>query len=72
MALAGGIVLGGAGGNLLSYALWPSLPGVPDPIVAVGLAFSVGDLGVGLGLLLLLPVALAFALRNRDRLTEPV
>ena len=33
----GGLVLGGAAGNLVSIALWPSVPGVPDPIVAGGL-----------------------------------
>jgi len=45
IALFGGVVLGGAAGNLLSFALWPSLPGVPDPIVAGGLAFSLGAMG---------------------------
>ena len=72
MALPGGVVLGGAVGNLASFALWPSLPGVPDPIVAGGLAFSLGDVAVGLGLLLLVPATFAFVRRNRARLFEPV
>ncbi|HEY7149685.1 MAG TPA: hypothetical protein VH420_09600 [Gaiellaceae bacterium] len=71
MAVPGGVVLGGAAGNLISFALWPSLPGVPDPIVAGGLAFSLGDVAVGLGLALLVPATLVFAARNRSRLLEP-
>ena len=46
IALPGGVVLGGAAGNLLSFALWPSLPGVPDAIVVGPVAFSVGDVAV--------------------------
>jgi lipoprotein signal peptidase len=72
IALAGGVVLGGAAGNLLAIALWPSLPGVPDPIVAGGLAFNLADLAVGAGFVLLLPATLVFAVRNRERLFEPV
>jgi hypothetical protein len=71
MAVPGGVVLGGAAGNLISFALWPSLPGVPDPIVAGGLAFSLGDVAVGLGLALLVPATLVFAARNRSQLLEP-
>ena len=72
IAVPGGVVLGGAAGNLLSFALWPSLPGVPDPIVAGGLAFSLGDVAVGVGLVLLVPATLAFTRRNRGRLFEPI
>ena len=64
--------MGGAAGNLISFALWPSLPGVPDPIVAAGLAFSLGDVAVAVGLLLLIPAALVFARRNRGRLFAPL
>jgi hypothetical protein len=71
IAFAGGVVLGGAAGNLLSFALWPSLPGVPDPIVARGLAFSVGAVAVVGGLVMLAP-ALAFVVRSKGRLFEPV
>jgi lipoprotein signal peptidase len=72
IAVPGGVVLGGAAGNLLSFALWPSLPGVPDTIVAGGLAFSLGDVAVGVGLVLLIPATLAFARRNKERLFEPI
>ena len=67
IALPGGVVLGGAAGNLLSFALWPSLPGVPDAIVVGSVAFSVGDVAVVGGLLMLLPAAFVFAVRNRAR-----
>jgi hypothetical protein len=72
MALAGGIVLGGAAGNLLSFALWPSLSGVPDTLVAGGIAFSVGDVAVMAGIVSLLPATAVFAARNRKRLLEPI
>jgi len=72
IAVPGGVVLGGAAGNLMSFALWPSLPGVPDTIVAGGLAFSVGDVAVALGLALLLPAALVYARRNKGRLFAPL
>jgi hypothetical protein len=71
IAFAGGIVLGGAAGNLLSFALWPSLPGVPDPLVAGGLAFSIGDVAVVGGLIMLVPV-LAVVVRSKGRLFEPI
>jgi lipoprotein signal peptidase len=71
IALAGGVLLGGAVGNLASLALWPSLPGVPDPLVAGRLAFNVADAAVALGLALL-TATLVFGTRNRARLSEPV
>jgi lipoprotein signal peptidase len=69
IALAAGPLVGGAAGNALSLALWP---GVPNPLVVDGLAFNVADLGVALGLVLLLPATVSFAVRNRERLFEPV
>ena len=72
IALFGGVVLGGAAGNLLSFALWPSLPGVPDPIVAKGLAFSVGDVAVLGGLVMLVPAVAASRVRSKGRLFEPI
>lgn len=71
IAFAGGVVLGGAAGNLLSFALWPSLAGVPDPIVAKGLAFSVGDVAVVGGLIMLVP-ALVVVVRSKGRLFQPI
>ena len=72
LAVPGGVVLGGAAGNLMSFVLWPSLAGVPDTIVVGGLAFSIGDIAVGIGLLLLVPAGLIFARRNRGRLFDPL
>jgi lipoprotein signal peptidase len=72
IAFAGGIVFGGAAANLVSIALWPSLPGVPDPIVAGGVAFNLADVAVVAGFALLLPATLVFAMRNKERLFEPV
>ena len=72
IAVAGGIVLGGALGNLASIALWPSLAGVPDPLVAGGVAFNVADVSVAAGFVLLLPATALFALKNRERLFERV
>ncbi len=72
IAVAGGIVLGGALGNLASIALWPSLAGVPDPLVAGGVAFNVADVAVAVGFVLLLPATALFALKNRERLFDPV
>ena len=72
IAIAGGIVLGGAIGNLVSIALWPSLPGVPDPLVAGGVAFNIADVAVAVGFVLLLPATVVFGLQHRDRLFDPV
>ena len=71
IALPGGLVLGGAIGNLASFALWPSLPGVPDPIIRAGIAFNLADVSSVLGLTLLVPAIFAFAVGNRERLFEP-
>jgi lipoprotein signal peptidase len=72
IAIAGGVVLGGAIGNLVSMALWPSLAGVPDPLVAGGVAFNVADIAVAVGFVLLLPATALFGLKNRERLFDPV
>jgi hypothetical protein len=72
IALLGGIVFGGAAGNLMSFALWPSLQGVPDPIVAGGLAFNMADAFVLAGVLLVIPTIVVFGLRNRNRLFDPL
>jgi hypothetical protein len=72
IALAGGILLGGGAGNLASLALWPSVPGVPNPLVAGTLAFNLADVGVAVGLALLLCTTVVYGARNRARLSEPV
>ena len=72
IALAGGVFLGGAAGNVASLALWPGVDGVPNPLVAGDVAFNLADLAVALGLVLVLVTAAVFAVRNRARLGEPV
>ena len=72
IAFAGGVLAGGAAANLVSLALWPSVPGVPNPLLAGNVAFNVADLSVAAGVLLLLAAAAVFAARNRVRLREPV
>jgi lipoprotein signal peptidase len=72
IALAGGVFLGGAAGNVVSLALWPSVVGVPNPLIVSDIAFNLADLAVALGLALVLISAIAFAVRNHARLSEPV
>ena len=72
IALGGGILIGGAVGNVTSLLLWPSFHGVPDPLVARGVAFRVGDGAVAAGLALVLVATAVFAARNRERLREPL
>ena len=69
LALCGGVMAGGALGNLTSLALWP---GVPNPIELEPIAFNLADLFVLGGFLLTSGAALVFAARNRERLYEPV
>ena len=69
LALAGGVLAGGALGNLTSLAFWP---GVPNPIELEPIAFNLADLFVISGFLLTSAAALVFAARNRERLYEPV
>jgi lipoprotein signal peptidase len=69
LALGGGVLAGGALGNLASLALWP---GVPNPIELEPIAFNLADLLVLGGFLLTSAAALVFAARNRERLYEPV
>jgi lipoprotein signal peptidase len=69
MALGGGILAGGALGNLVSLAFWP---GVPNPIELDQIAFNLADVFVLSGFLFTAVAVLVFALRNRDRLGQPV
>lgn len=69
MALGGGVLAGGALGNLVSLALWP---GVPNPIELDPIAFNLADVFVLSGFLFTVAAALVFALRNSERLGEPV
>ena len=72
IALAAGLLVGGAAGNVVSLALWPSLAGVPNPLVSHGVAFNLADVSATLGLVLLVPAVVFFGIRHRDRLSEPL
>ncbi len=72
IAVGGGVLAGGAVGNLTSLALWPSLVGVPNPLVAGDIAFNVADVAVAAGLVLVLAATCVHAARNRERLRDPV
>jgi lipoprotein signal peptidase len=69
IALAAGLVVGGAAGNVLSLAFWP---GVPNPILWGRVTFNLADVCVAAGICLLAPATVAFGVRNRARLFEPV
>jgi lipoprotein signal peptidase len=66
IAAAGGLMVGGAIGNLASLALWGA--GVPNPLLwtRAGIAFNLADVCVTAGFLLLLPATLVFAVQHRD------
>jgi lipoprotein signal peptidase len=77
LAVPGGLVLGGAAGNVVSWALWPSYAGTPNTFLVgderLGLAFNLADAFVVGAVFGVLPVALAvFTARNRQRLREPI
>jgi lipoprotein signal peptidase len=69
VAAAGGLVLGGTAGNVLSLAFWP---GVPDPIVVEPIAFNLADAFVLTGFCLVCAAAVAVAAANPERLREPL
>lgn len=69
LAVGGGAVLGGAGGNLLSLAFWP---GVPNPIEVSAIAFNLADVFVLVGFLAVALVTLALLRGDPERLSRPV
>jgi lipoprotein signal peptidase len=70
VVLGAGIAAGGAVGNLVSALAWSA--GVPDPLVVRDVAFNLADVFVLAGDALLLASAAVYALRNRNRLRQPV
>jgi hypothetical protein len=72
ISFAGGVLAGGTAANLASLALWRSIDGVPNPVVAGNVALNAADLAVVTGLVLVLVTTSVFALRNRSRLHERV
>jgi lipoprotein signal peptidase len=69
LALGGGVLVGGAFGNVASLALWP---GVPNPIEAPPIAFNLADVFVLTGFVLVAATTLAFVRANRERLSQPL
>ena len=70
LACAGAVAAAGAMSNALSALLWSG--GVPNPIVAGGIAFNVGDLYAVFGAAALIGGAVTFALRNPSLLRQPL
>jgi lipoprotein signal peptidase len=69
IAVGGGVLAAGAVGNVMSLAF---SPGVPNPLVLGPIAFNLADVFVLAGFVLVAGATLAFAVRNRDRMSEPV
>jgi hypothetical protein len=69
LALAGGVVTGGALGNVLSLALWS---GVPNPLALGVVAFNAADVFVLVGFILVGATVLGLVVRHPERLREPV
>jgi hypothetical protein len=69
LAIGGGVLAGGALGNVLSLAVWP---GVPNPIVFDLLAFNLADLFVLAGFALVGAITLGLVARSPERLGEPI
>jgi hypothetical protein len=70
LACAGAIAVAGAAGDGISALLWRG--GVPNPIVAGGIAFNVADVYAVAGAVGLVGAAVVFAARNPHRLRESV
>jgi lipoprotein signal peptidase len=69
MAVGGGMVTGGAVGNVASLAFWP---GVPNPLEADAIAFNLADLFVLAGFVLVAATTLALVRTERTRLRQPL
>lgn len=69
MAVGGGVLAGGALGNLASLAFWP---GVPNPIVTGSFAFNLADVFVFVGFAAVSVSALRLVRGEPGRLNEPL
>jgi hypothetical protein len=70
VTVGAGIAAGGALATLVAGASWRD--GVPNPLVANGIAFNLADIAIVIGDLLLIGGALHHAFRQRDRLGASV
>jgi lipoprotein signal peptidase len=69
LAVAGGVLVGGALANVASLALWP---GVPNPIATDAIEFNLADVFVLVGFLLVVAVTLGLVVADPKRLREPL
>jgi lipoprotein signal peptidase len=70
VSLGAGIAAGGALATLITGIAWSG--GVPNPLVRGGVAFNVADLAIGVGDAMLIGGALWHAVRQRERLRDPI
>ena len=70
LSVCGGVAAAGALGNLVSALAWRG--GVPNPLVAGGLAFNIADLCAVVGAASLVVTASVFAVRHPALLREPI
>ena len=70
VTVGAGIAAGGALATLVAGIAWRD--GVPNPLVAGGVAFNLADIAIVIGDALLIGGALLHAFRHRDRLGAPV
>jgi lipoprotein signal peptidase len=70
VTIGAGIAAGGALATLVTGIAWRG--GVPNPLVAGGVAFNLADVAIAAGDALLIGGAVVHAIRNRDRLGEAV
>jgi lipoprotein signal peptidase len=66
VTVGAGLAAGGALATLVAGLAWRQ--GVPNPLVAGGIAFNLADIAIAAGDALLIGGALRHAVRNRDRL----
>jgi lipoprotein signal peptidase len=69
MAVGGGVVVGGALGNVASLALWR---GIPNPIDAAVVAFNLADVFVLIGFVVVALTAARLAVANGEGLRDPI
>jgi lipoprotein signal peptidase len=69
-AAVGGVATAGALGNGVAAVAWRG--GVPNPIVAGGIAFNIADVCTATGAIALVTGAAVLALTRRDELARPV
>lgn len=70
IALGAGVAAGGALATVVTGVAWRD--GVPNPLVAGGLAFNLADLAIGIGVATLVAGALVQGWTQRHNLFDPI